>query len=346
MNDSTVMYRKVTYPKVFPNMYLIASDGSCVINTLTGTSMNYYPDKDGYFRVTLRSMKKKSINIGVHRLVAWEYCEGYDEETTNQVDHIDGVKTHNDYTNLEWVTSGENTRRAEKLGLRNSRGENNATAKYTNAEIDAYCRRLASGESIMSIIRDEAGDPMARACDHRALYVLLYKLQHKQLWPDISTKYEYPKSIRDHRNAVPGTGTFKYSEEFIREVCEIMDKGRTDNFIAKCMIDRYSLPYSSLSKLECMVNGIRRGATWLQISKDYLNIRRGFANYIKAIDPVEVCTMYENGYNQEEICKKLLGKKSSPEVRRIISNYRAMKTIDRNTPIEMIHDPLLDLASA
>lgn len=26
MNESKIMYRKVTYPKVFPNMYLIASD--------------------------------------------------------------------------------------------------------------------------------------------------------------------------------------------------------------------------------------------------------------------------------------------------------------------------------
>jgi hypothetical protein len=54
-----------------------------------------------------------------------------------QVDHVDGVKQHNQLTNLEFVTGSENQRRAAVLGLH--------ARKLTNAEVTALRALAAAG---------------------------------------------------------------------------------------------------------------------------------------------------------------------------------------------------------
>lgn len=68
----------------------------------------------GYRRVILYIPIKKRFFI--HRLVALHFCEGYEESLV--VNHIDGNKQNNHFTNLEWVTRSENDLHAYKLNLR------------------------------------------------------------------------------------------------------------------------------------------------------------------------------------------------------------------------------------
>lgn len=73
-------------------------------------------NKHGYHRVNLFGPEGRSRKF-THRLVNQTFHPG--EWNENQVvDHIDGDKTHNHYTNTRNITQSENTLAAIALGLR------------------------------------------------------------------------------------------------------------------------------------------------------------------------------------------------------------------------------------
>lgn len=75
-----------------------------------------HPSRRGYLRVILVDQYGKNKNISVHRLVAIAFVEGR-SEVKNQVNHIDGDKSNNTPSNLEWCTIGHNNRHAREMGL-------------------------------------------------------------------------------------------------------------------------------------------------------------------------------------------------------------------------------------
>lgn len=72
--------------------------------------------KNGYMTVTLRSGGKYKM-IGVHRLVC-DAFHGAPPTPQHQPDHINGDKTDNRPSNLEWVTPQTNVRRARSKAVR------------------------------------------------------------------------------------------------------------------------------------------------------------------------------------------------------------------------------------
>lgn len=94
--------------------YLISNFGRCFSirkNKIKPSDVNNY----GYLRLRCYDGKRKA-KLFVHRLVAKLFVPGYQEGYV--VDHIDGDKSNNMFTNLEWVSHSENTKRAYKTGLR------------------------------------------------------------------------------------------------------------------------------------------------------------------------------------------------------------------------------------
>lgn len=87
-----------------------------ILNTKTNKYIKQSDDKDGYKRCTLFSKNRDRMYLRVSRIVAELYCEGYRKEL--QVNHIDGVKTNNHFSNLEWVTCQENIEHAWRTGLK------------------------------------------------------------------------------------------------------------------------------------------------------------------------------------------------------------------------------------
>ena len=72
-------------------------------------------DKYGYYRVTF-SIYSKRKSYYVHRLVAMAFLDSYSDSL--QVNHKDGNKLNNHYTNLEMVTLQENIRHSILTGLK------------------------------------------------------------------------------------------------------------------------------------------------------------------------------------------------------------------------------------
>lgn len=74
----------------------------------------------------------------LHRLVAQKFLDKPSEDRT-QVNHIDGDKSNNHYSNLEWVTPKENVQHMHKEGLNKARREHGTTITLPDATIaNAY----------------------------------------------------------------------------------------------------------------------------------------------------------------------------------------------------------------
>lgn len=97
---------------VFEKVYLISNLGR--VKNKSGNIMKPYLAKNGYYFVTLNcNSKRKTITL--HRLIALAFIPNPLNKT--MVNHIDGCKTNNDLSNLEWCTPKENSHHAWKCGL-------------------------------------------------------------------------------------------------------------------------------------------------------------------------------------------------------------------------------------
>lgn len=70
----------------------------------------------GYMYLTLRN-EGKSKKIQIHRSVAFLWVKNTNIDKYNVVNHLDGNKLNNYYTNLEWTDDSGNSKHAIKEGL-------------------------------------------------------------------------------------------------------------------------------------------------------------------------------------------------------------------------------------
>jgi hypothetical protein len=97
---------------IFNNNYLIYPDGK-VWSKQTQRFIKGDTNNIGYKRVIFCPENKRYF---IHRLVAIHFVENPNKLPI--VNHLDGNKLNNDYTNLEWCSRSDNDKHAYKLGLR------------------------------------------------------------------------------------------------------------------------------------------------------------------------------------------------------------------------------------
>jgi hypothetical protein len=86
----------------------------------------------GYRRTILRDGKNIK-QVTFHDLVARHFIKN--PFNKSQVNHIDGIKTNNHVSNLEWCTPKENTHHAIKMGLNRVRGADNSKSILTESAV-------------------------------------------------------------------------------------------------------------------------------------------------------------------------------------------------------------------
>ena len=114
---------------------------------------------DGYLQLGLTRNKKIST-LRVHRLVAEAFLGPC--PINKQVDHIDGVRTHNSVLNLRYVTPLENRRAAvarrgewvNQLPPHPTYGEKNGSAKLTANQVIEVRRLRLEGMKITMIAKE------------------------------------------------------------------------------------------------------------------------------------------------------------------------------------------------
>ena len=107
-------------------------------------------DSSGY--LTLGS------GVYVHRLVGLYFIDNpYNKE---QINHLDGVKSSNHYSNLEWATRSENMKHAFVTGLQNIDGSKNPNSKLTSNKIQIIKDLRSKGNTLTQIANVIGVTPM------------------------------------------------------------------------------------------------------------------------------------------------------------------------------------------
>lgn len=219
---------------VFPENYWITNKGR-VITKKTKLSRKFRETWDGYYDVTLWN-EGKSQTIRVHRLVARAFIKNPNNYPVTN--HLDGDKTNNSASNLEWTTVGGNTRHSYSNGLQKSlKGTSHGRSKFTKEQIVKVCELLDEKQPHKDIER-------ITGVSKRTIQVISSGVN----WTHISKDYNFFKERH----------VGDYSKEQIIEVCELLEKGTSIPVVSK----ELNIPLR-------IIQNIDRGHIWTEISKDY-----------------------------------------------------------------------------
>lgn len=191
--------------------YEVSENGD-VYNTVTKRFLKQRIDHTGYMNVTMRDNGGKWRTVKVHRILAQTYIPNPDDKP--EVNHIDGVKTNNKLTNLEWVTSKENKQHGLEMGLYdNIIAEKNITSTLSNEQVHKICLLLQDG-----VRNSDVADMMGISRD------IVGHIKSGNIWKSISCEYTF-KVERQNRKDLKD----------VILVCEAIQRGESvdcisDNF--------------------------------------------------------------------------------------------------------------------
>ena len=181
------MFENINLYEIKPNQYKISEYG-VVLNYTAGRILKPYYDKDGYIVYKLPNREGKIKTYKAHRLVALTYVYNPNPEQCNIVNHINGDKSFNHWTNLEWTTIAGNNKHANETGLHNIYGERNGNSIFTEKDIRKICEYMQSGYNNTDIIKEFVDMPGSSIL---AKHSSLSSIRHRKLWTHISKDYTW-----------------------------------------------------------------------------------------------------------------------------------------------------------
>lgn len=135
--------------------YLLISDCGKVFSTRSNRFLKFKPQGRGYCSLSTdpNGWKYPAINLKVHRLVAQTFIPN--PENKKQVNHKDGNKSNNSVSNLEWVTSQENSDHAVANGLmkpaKQRKGLDSPKCKFREDDLKTILNLYRNGLTLREI---------------------------------------------------------------------------------------------------------------------------------------------------------------------------------------------------
>lgn len=182
----------IEYKDIKKNRYEIDEFGN-IYSHYSKRFMSPTKDRDGYLHLHLsREEKNKRIDVRVATLVAWTYLGPPSNNIKDlTVNHIDGNRLNNHYTNLEWMERAKNT----SIRKNKSIGENNARVKLTEKQVEEICNLLENTEMSLKKIGEK----------YNVSKSTISNIARKVNWKHIVNKYNFScrKQVRNKN------GTFR-----------------------------------------------------------------------------------------------------------------------------------------
>ena len=127
--------------------YFDVKEDGVVVNRKSGDIVPHQITKKGYHVVSLW-VDSKVMSVRVSRMVACMYLPNPYEYP--EVNHKDGDKDINHWSNLEWCSGEMNLSHAKKTGLMQY-GENHRCARLKEVDVVEIRRRIGAGESFKKV---------------------------------------------------------------------------------------------------------------------------------------------------------------------------------------------------
>ena len=191
INDEEERFIDLEYKNIRSNYYMISNYGNIIVKS-TQKQIKPFISNSGYKRVGLCTNKhNKRKNYSVHVLVAALFYNKIPNHNEH-VNHVDGIKFHNYYKNLEIISIGENIKHAYDTGLMKS-GMNHHLGKFDDSIIHKICKHLENKDNIFDIILDITNDiNISRSSDrYKKWRAYIKKLRQRQFRKDIVELYDF-----------------------------------------------------------------------------------------------------------------------------------------------------------
>lgn len=137
-------YRTINGKKT---VYHIYEDGT-VVNSKNGYVRKWYDNGNGYKCTHIKGKIKY-----IHRLVCALF-NGDPPSEDSQVNHIDGDKENNHWSNLEWVSGSKNISHAHKQGQMKNRSNYGPIRRVPDHEAVEMYRRVKMGYGITATAKE------------------------------------------------------------------------------------------------------------------------------------------------------------------------------------------------
>lgn len=153
--------------------YLVSNFGN-IINNENNRKVNISLTKNGYCQMTV-TIKHKNTNFYVHRLVAQAFIPN--PNNLPQINHIDGNKTNNCVSNLEWCSCKDNIIHSYKIGLANGERKSKPIIQLKNGIVINEYRSVEIASKTLGIHKGLIYGVLNAPHKHKTThgFVFLYK---------------------------------------------------------------------------------------------------------------------------------------------------------------------------